>query len=190
MARDYPFQKRQEPRPKIRRLRSPPEKPGRKRRGPSLAAAGLPRKQSLMCLLSTRSGLGAEESVLLVPNGPTLAPGHLTAVIVDKIKHIYFLIFKKRANILVLPGAQGQICQEHTVTQPTSIVPGHSYQLSADESNCLSRASHDDSAPHGLLSEKGPAVCLKLSRKCWALWQQLHQYFSWVCFGCDPSSYG
>ncbi len=50
-----------------------------------------------------------------------------------------------------LPGAQGQLCQEHTVTQPTSFVPGHSYRLSADDSNCLSRASHDNSAPHNLL---------------------------------------
>ncbi len=30
---------------------------------------------------------------------------------------------------LRLPGAQGQICQEHTVTQPTSLVSGHSYRL-------------------------------------------------------------
>ncbi len=28
---------------------------------------------------------------------------------------------------LRLPGAQGQLCQEHTVTQPTSVVPGDSY---------------------------------------------------------------
>ncbi len=27
----------------------------------------------------------------------------------------------------MLPGAQGQLCKEHTVTQPTSIVSGHSY---------------------------------------------------------------
>ncbi len=30
---------------------------------------------------------------------------------------------------LMLPRAQGQLCQEHTITQPTSIVPGHSYRL-------------------------------------------------------------
>ncbi len=29
---------------------------------------------------------------------------------------------------LRLPGAQGQICQEHTVTQPTGFVPGYSYR--------------------------------------------------------------
>ncbi len=38
--------------PWIRRLRSPPDQPGRKRRGPSLAIARPPRKQPLMCLLS------------------------------------------------------------------------------------------------------------------------------------------
>ncbi len=52
---------------------------------------------------------------------------------------------------LRLLGAQGQFCQEHTATQPTSFVPGHSYRLSADDSNCLSGASHEDSAPHGFL---------------------------------------
>ncbi len=36
---------------------------------------------------------------------------------------------------LRLPGAQGQLWQEHTVTQPMSFVPGHSYRLSADDSN-------------------------------------------------------
>ncbi len=41
-----------------------------------------------------------------------------------------------------------------------------------------------------LPSRKGPPVRLKISRKCWALWQQLCQYFSWVCFACDPSSSG
>ncbi len=35
---------------------------------------------------------------------------------------------------LMLPGAQGQLCQEHTVTQPTSIVPGHSYPQCPDDS--------------------------------------------------------
>ncbi len=47
-----------------------------------------------------------------------------------------------------LPGAQGQLCQEHTVTQPTSFVPGHSNR--ADDSNCLRGASHDNLAPRGL----------------------------------------
>ncbi len=41
-----------------------------------------------------------------------------------------------------------------------------------------------------LPSRKGPPVCSKLSRKCWALWQWLCQYFSWVCFACDPSTSG
>ncbi len=39
-----------------------------------------------------------------------------------------------------------------------------------------------------LSSRKGPPVRSKLSRKWWALWQQLRHYFSWVCFACDPSS--
>ncbi len=52
---------------------------------------------------------------------------------------------------LRLPGAQGQFCQEHTVTQPTSFIPGHSYLLNADDRNCLSEASHDDSVPRSFL---------------------------------------
>ncbi len=51
---------------------------------------------------------------------------------------------------LRLPGAQGQLCQERTVTQPTSIVPGYSYRL-ADDSYCLSGASHLNSASRGIL---------------------------------------
>ncbi len=65
--------------PWIRRLRSPPDQPGTKRRGPSLATAGPPRMQTLMCLSPPRLMLGAEESVFLV-----------TAAIADKIKHIHF----------------------------------------------------------------------------------------------------
>ncbi len=72
--------------PWIQRLRSPPDQPGRKRRGPILATTGPPCKQPLMCFLSPRSALGAEESVLLVPHGPTLAPGCPTAVIPEKNK--------------------------------------------------------------------------------------------------------
>ncbi len=52
-------------------------------------------------------------------------------------------------QLLSLPGDQSQFCQEHTVTQPTSFIPGHSYRLS--DSNCLSGASHDDSTPRGFL---------------------------------------
>ncbi len=89
---------------------------------------------------------------------------------------------------LRLPGAQGQLCQEHTVT--ASFVLGHSYQLRADDRICLSRASPNNSVPRRLPSRKVPPVCSKLSRKSWALWQQLRRYFSWVCFTCDPSSSG
>ncbi len=52
---------------------------------------------------------------------------------------------------LRLPMAQGQLCQEHTVTQPTVFVPGYSYRLSTDDSNCLSGASHDNSVPSSIL---------------------------------------
>ncbi len=76
--------------PWIWRLRSLPDQPGRKRRGLNIATAGPSRKQSLMCFLLPRSVLGSEESVLLVPHGPTLAPGRPTTVIADKIKHIHF----------------------------------------------------------------------------------------------------
>ncbi len=58
--------------PWIRRLRSPPDQAGRNRRGPSLATAGPPCKQPLMGLLSPRSVLGAERSVLLESKYPLL----------------------------------------------------------------------------------------------------------------------
>ncbi len=60
--------------PWFQRIRTPPDQPDRKRRGPSLATTGQPRKQPLMCLSPPRFILGAEESVFLVPHGPTLAP--------------------------------------------------------------------------------------------------------------------
>ncbi len=59
-----------------------------------------PRKQSLMCLLSSRSALDAEGRVLLVPHGPTLAPVRPTAVIEDKIKRIHF---QKESKYTLLP---------------------------------------------------------------------------------------
>ncbi len=43
---------------------------------------------------------------------------------------------------LRLPGAQGLLCQEPNVTQPTGFVPGYSY--------CLSGVSHDNSTPRCL----------------------------------------
>ncbi len=52
---------------------------------------------------------------------------------------------------LRLSRAQGQLCQEHTVTQPMSFVPGDSYRLNADDSYCLSGANYDNSAPCGFL---------------------------------------
>ncbi len=69
----YPFPKRQEPRPKI-------------------ALDPAPQK-------SCWSARQKEEG-LLVPHGPTLAPGRPTAVIADKIKHIHF---KKESKYPLLP---------------------------------------------------------------------------------------
>ncbi len=83
---------------------------------------------------------------------------------------------------LRLPGAQGQLCQEHAVTQPTSFVPGHSYWLGAEKPRQFSATQPP--------SRKVPPVRSKLSRECWALWQKLRQYFSWIYFTCDPTSSG
>ncbi len=89
--------------PWIQCLRSPPDQSDRERKDSSLVIARPPCKQPLMCLLSPRSALGAEENVFLVPHGPTLAPGCPTGVIADKLKHIHF---QKRANVLLsLPKA-------------------------------------------------------------------------------------
>ncbi len=76
---------------------------------------------------------------------------------------------------LRLPGAQGQFCQEHTLTQPTRFI-----SLERSESRQFSSTR--------LPSRKVLAVRSKLSRKCWALWWRIRRYFSWVCFTCDPSS--
>ncbi len=81
--------------PWIRRLRSPPYQPGRKRKGAEFSY-----KQPLMCLSPPRLMLGAEESVFLVPHRPNLAPRCLIAVIADKIKHIYF---QKESKSLFMP---------------------------------------------------------------------------------------
>ncbi len=40
-----------------------------------------------------------------------------------------FIIAQDPPQPLRLPGAKGQLCQEHTVTQPMSFVPGYSYRL-------------------------------------------------------------
>ncbi len=41
---------------------------------------------------------------------------------------------------LRLSGAQSQLCQEHTVTQPTSFVPGYSYRLQMSATVSAKRA--------------------------------------------------
>ncbi len=94
----YPFPKPQGPRPKIA-LDPVPQKSSwsarQKEEGPEFRY-----RQPLMCLLPPRLALGAEESVFLVPHGPTLVPGCPTAVIADKIKRIHF---QKESKRLFLP---------------------------------------------------------------------------------------
>ncbi len=91
---------------------------------------------------------------------------------------------------LRLPGAQGQFCQEHTVTQPTSFVPGHSFWLSADNSNCLSGASHDDSAPRSFLQGRYRPSAQIFPENAGPYGSGLAGYFSLVCSTCDPFSSG
>ncbi len=74
----------------ILRLRNPPEQPGRKKRGPSLATTGPPRKQPLLYLSPPRLTLSAEDRVFMDPHGPTIVPSCPIAVIADKIKNIHF----------------------------------------------------------------------------------------------------
>ncbi len=82
---------------------------------------------------------------------------------------------------LMLPGVQGQLCQEHTVTQPTSIIPGDSYRLqmtatvSAEQATVIQRhaASFKDGTAHllkafqkmlGLMAAVSPVLQLGLLR--------------------------
>ncbi len=111
----------------FQRLRNPPEQPGRKRRGQSLATAGPPRKQPLMCLSPPCLALGAEESVFMYPHGPTIVPRCLSAVIADKIKHKFskreqksFSAYHKRPALMQpvctavstpCPGRPSPVCQ-------------------------------------------------------------------------------
>ncbi len=118
--------------PWIRRVRNPPEQPGRKRRGLSLVTAGPPRKQPLMCLSPHRLRLGAEESVFMDPHGPTIAPMCPTDVIADKIKHTfskrelnYFFAYYKH------PALMQPVCT--TVTTPC-----HAGRGLADHPRCVS----------------------------------------------------
>ncbi len=80
---------------------------------------------------------------------------------------------------LMLPGAQGQLCQEYTVTHPTSIIPGHSYPQCPDDSRWqqLSRRSEPRRFSAKRLPSEGTARPLKAFQKMLALWQQLRQYF-------------
>ncbi len=60
---------------------------------------------------------------------------------------------------LKLPRAQDQLCLEHTVTQPMSIVPGHSYRLQMTATVSVERVTTQ------LPSRKEPPIPSKLSRK-------------------------
>ncbi len=81
------------------------------------------------------------------------------------------------------------LCQEHTVTQPTSFLPGHSYRLSADDSNCLSGVSRNNSTPRGSLKE-GTARLLKAFQRMLGLMAVASPVLQLVCFTCDPSISG
>ncbi len=56
--------------------------------------------------------------------------------------------------------------------------------IDSNVNNCLSRASHDNSAP--CFFKEGTARPLKAFQR---MKNRLHRYFSWVCFICDPSSF-
>ncbi len=57
--------------------------------------------------------------------------------------------------------------------------------IDSNVNNCLSGASHDNSAP--CFFKEGTARPLKAFQR---MKNRLHRYFSWVCFICDPSSSG
>ncbi len=180
--------------PWIRRLRNPPDQPGRKRRGPSLATAVPPRKQPLMCLLPSRLALGAEESVFLVPHGLTLAPGCPTAVILDRIKHIHFHL---QIHFLPLCSQSLQPFQPlATQAEVWQAIPGVSEWVMAviRRGYTLQFARRPPRFRCVLVTtvrSKGtvPGHSYRLSSDD-SLWQQLRHYFGWVCFTCDQSSSG
>ncbi len=67
-----------------------------------------------------------------------------------------------RANIpqvlppqpLRVPGSQGQFCQELTVSQPTSFVPGSSFRLSPHEGDSCARTCTGHTAAHGFFQNQ------------------------------------
>ncbi len=97
-VRRYPFPKRQGPWPKIA-LDPMHQKSswsaGRKMRGQSLVAAGPSRKQSLMCLLSPRSAMGAKKMCYVFPTGPRQG--------VRALGHNKTHTFWKESKCLLLP---------------------------------------------------------------------------------------
>ncbi len=95
-----------------------------------------------------------------------------------------------------LPRAQGQLCQEHTVTQPTSFIPGYSYRL-----NCLSNVWATSIQRHAASFKEGTARPLKAFQRMLGLmaaassvlqlgllhmWTPPHNGDSGLCFSPGP----
>ncbi len=55
---------------------------------------------------------------------------------------------------LGVPGTQGQLCQEHTVSQPTDIVPGNSFRLGPNEGCGHTRACSGHTAARSLFRDR------------------------------------
>ncbi len=114
-----------------------------------------------MCLLPPCLTLGAEETVFLV-----------TAAIADKIKHIHFQKREQKSFSAYHkhPALMQSVCT--TISTPCQLAychPANEFRSwaqlsSADESNCLSGASHDNSVPRGLIQCWYRPVHSKLSR--------------------------
>ncbi len=68
---------------------------------------------------------------------------------------------------LRLPGAQGQLCQEHTVTQPTSFIPWLQLLTQCRWQQLSQRSEPWQFSTSRPPSSKVPPVRSKLSRECW-----------------------
>ncbi len=93
LARCYPFP--EAPRTPPRNTLDPaPQKSSwtarQKEEGPESRYRWTTPQAASIVSLAAHLALGAEESVFMDPHGPTIAPRCLTAVIVDKIKHMHF----------------------------------------------------------------------------------------------------
>ncbi len=112
---------------------------------------GSPPSQTILEIRARRGGVSIQGSpIWAVPGGcsslPSATDGNLHSQLPRRLAHSgpvrgSFNIAQDPPQPLMFPGAQGQLCQEHTVNQPVSIVPGHSYRPHG----------HDDSALCGFL---------------------------------------